>query len=144
LYFRNYYFDVYFPALMAHTKSEIANKTREVRDQVHRASRQDTSSNPWRPFAGVCAGALSVLCQAYNLHTKVSIYDIREHALIPIFMWDPTDPGPRFNADKSEWESLHRGGRSLAAGVFNEDKLLQNNLEAAIFFACTIALSRLV
>lgn len=120
LYFRNYYFDVYFPALLAHTKAGISNKTRDILEHVNRAPREQTSSNPWQPFAEVCATSLSVLCNAYNLGVTVSIYNLCEHALAPVFQWDPSKCVAEFAVHESEWKSLRKGKRGLAAGLFND------------------------
>jgi hypothetical protein len=118
VYYRNYYFDVYFPALLARANEEIFNRIREIRDQIGKQTREDTASNPWEPFIDLCASVLPTVCSADNLSVVVSIYDVATHALIPAYHWSPIMSDPRGDLQGIGASSLRKGARGLAASVF--------------------------
>jgi len=115
LYFRQYYYETYYPALLNNARRLLFERTRLIQRTIHTVRREERSSDPWGPFIQTCAVVFPTLGIALGVCITVRIFDVGTHSLKRIYHWDLPETRRTISLEDTEVLSLRRGERGVNA-----------------------------
>lgn len=116
LYFRQYYYDTYYPALLSHLAEELSKRTREIHYRLNKAPRDERPADPWGPFKETCEAIFPTLGTALSVSVALRTYEIGKNSLQLLYQW------PKEASERPAVVSMRRGERDIEAITFVEER----------------------
>lgn len=120
LYYRQYYYETFYPALLADLRRILFEKTSAIESMIRNAPREERSSDPWTPFKEVCDTILPTLGKALGVCISVRLFDISTGTLKRVSNWDLPGTIRVQEIARTDLISLRKGERGINATTFND------------------------
>ena len=118
LYFRQYYFETYKPALLEHLRDVLNKRTASIQDELHNTPREDRPSDPWAALKATCGEVFPTLGTLLGVSLTIRIYDVGREALKRVHTWDLPQDKRLASLEETEYLSVRKGERGINAATY--------------------------